>query len=81
MGPRYDIGLDVHKQKISYCVKDVGGRIHAEGRMPATRFDDFSEYDVSGGKLVKVVEQIKDGTTTEFARFGLSFLRVKRDFI
>jgi hypothetical protein len=25
MGPMYYIGLDVHKQKISYCVKDVGG--------------------------------------------------------
>ena len=39
MGPMYYIGLDVHKQKISYCVKDVGGKIHAEGWMPATRFD------------------------------------------
>src|SRR6516162_285709 len=39
MGPMYYIGLDVHKQKISYCVKDVGGRIHVEGWIPATRFD------------------------------------------
>ena len=39
MGPMYYIGLDVHKQKISYCVKDVGGRIHIEGWIPATRFD------------------------------------------
>ena len=31
MGPMYYIGLDVHKQKISYCVKDVGGKEFAEG--------------------------------------------------
>src|SRR3981081_892021 len=35
----YYIGLDVHKKTISYCVKDVSGRIHAEGKIPATRFD------------------------------------------
>ena len=35
----YDIGLDVHKRTISYCVKDGGGTIHAEGTIPATRFD------------------------------------------
>ncbi len=39
MGPMYYIGLDIHKQKISYCVKDVLGKIHAEGWIPATRFD------------------------------------------
>jgi transposase len=39
MGPMYYIGLDVHKQKISYCVKDVIGKIRAEGWIPATRFD------------------------------------------
>ena len=33
------IGLDFHKQKISYCVKDSSGRICAEGWIPATRFD------------------------------------------
>src|SRR5215831_12828721 len=33
----YYIGLDVHKKKISYCVKDGSGRIHAEGAIPATR--------------------------------------------
>ena len=27
----YYIGLDVHKRTISYCVKDGGGEIHAEG--------------------------------------------------
>jgi hypothetical protein len=35
----YYIGLDVHKLKISYCVKDSGGKIYAEGSLPATRFD------------------------------------------
>jgi len=39
MGPMYYIGLDVHKQKISYCVKDVLGKVHAEGWIPATRLD------------------------------------------
>jgi len=31
--------LDVHKQKISYCVKDISGKIYADGWIPATRFD------------------------------------------
>jgi transposase len=35
----YYIGLDVHKRKISYCVKDPSGAIHSEGWIPATRFD------------------------------------------
>jgi transposase len=35
----YYIGLDVHKRTISYCVKDVSGRVCAEGSVPATRFD------------------------------------------
>ena len=39
MEPMYYIGLDVHKRKISYCVKDSSGRIHSEGWIPATHFD------------------------------------------
>jgi transposase len=39
MQPMYYIGLDVHKRKISYCVKDPRGAIHSEGSIPATRFD------------------------------------------
>src|SRR6202050_1166135 len=39
MEPMYYIGLDVHKKKISYCVKDVSGRIHLEGAVAATRTD------------------------------------------
>jgi len=31
MEPMYYIGLDVHKQKISYCIKDSGGKTHGEG--------------------------------------------------
>jgi hypothetical protein len=34
----YYIGLDVHKRTISYCVKDMSGRVYAEGSIPATRF-------------------------------------------
>src|SRR5260370_706406 len=33
----YSIGLDVHKQTISYCVKDVSGRIQQEGKVGSTR--------------------------------------------
>jgi len=29
------IGLDVHKKTISYCVKDVSGRIQQEGKCHA----------------------------------------------
>ena len=39
MEPRYYIGLDVHKRKISYCVKDSSGRVFAEGLLSATRLD------------------------------------------
>jgi hypothetical protein len=39
MEPMYYIGLDVHKQKISYCVKEGSGKLFAEGWIPATRFD------------------------------------------
>src|SRR5438309_4132697 len=33
----YYIGLDVHKKTISYCVKDVSGQVHREGKVGATR--------------------------------------------
>jgi hypothetical protein len=39
MQSMYYIGLDVHKRTISYCVEDGSGKIHAEGTIPATRFD------------------------------------------
>jgi predicted NBD/HSP70 family sugar kinase len=39
MEPMYYIGLDVHKRKISYCVKDSSGKIHTEGSISATRAD------------------------------------------
>ena len=39
MEPMYYIGLEVHKRKISYCVKDSGGKLHSEGSIPATRTD------------------------------------------
>jgi transposase len=31
------IGLDIHKKTISYCVKDVSGRVVAEGQILSTR--------------------------------------------
>src|SRR6185369_11983807 len=33
----YYIGLDVHKKTISYCVKDVSGQVHREGKIGTTR--------------------------------------------
>jgi transposase len=39
MANMYYIGLDVHKKKISYCVKDGSGRIHSEGFVAATRME------------------------------------------
>jgi len=39
MEPVYYIGLHVHKQKINYCIKDRGGKTHAEGWIPVTRHD------------------------------------------
>lgn len=33
----YYIGLDVHKKTISYCVKDVSGHVHREGKIGSTR--------------------------------------------
>ena len=33
----YYIGLDVHKQTISYCVKDAAGHVHQEGKIGSTR--------------------------------------------
>ncbi len=35
----YYIGLDVHKRTISYGVKDVSGKVHSQGKIPATRYD------------------------------------------
>src|SRR5437588_12729023 len=32
-GHMYYIGLDVNKKTISYCVKDVSGRVHQEGKL------------------------------------------------
>ena len=39
MEARYYIGLDVHKRKISYCVKDGSGQLWAEGVISAARLD------------------------------------------
>ena len=39
MESMYYIGLDVHKKLNSYCVKDASGRIHAQGKIAATRYD------------------------------------------
>ncbi len=33
----YFIGLDVHKKRISYCVKDAAGCVQQEGKVGSTR--------------------------------------------
>src|SRR5258708_39050923 len=33
------IGLDLHKKTISYCVKDVSGEVHQQGKGGATRWE------------------------------------------
>jgi len=38
-GHMYYVGLDVHKKSISYCVKDVSGKVHEEGQLGATRWE------------------------------------------
>ena len=43
----YYIGLDVHKKLISYCVKDASGRIHAQGKIAATRATTLQERYVT----------------------------------
>ena len=37
MEPMYYIGLEVHKRKIRYCVKDGSGRIHSDAQLPSVR--------------------------------------------
>ena len=54
MQPTYYIGLVVHKRKISYCVKDGSGQIHAEGSLFATRLVRLLERD---SLLVERVER------------------------
>jgi hypothetical protein len=36
-GHRYYIGLDVHKKTISYCMKEVSGRVQQEGQVGLSR--------------------------------------------
>jgi trans-2-enoyl-CoA reductase len=52
MEPMYYIGLDVHKRKISYCVKDSGGKIYSEGSLSATRLD-LDHWMKSSGNTVQ----------------------------
>ncbi len=33
---RLIVGLDVHKETVSYCVKDTGGVVNSEGKIGAT---------------------------------------------
>jgi hypothetical protein len=50
MQPMYYIGLDVHKRKISYCVKDCSSVIQVEGTIPAIRLD-LGRWTLRGGFL------------------------------
>jgi hypothetical protein len=42
----YYIGLDVHKLKVSYCLKNSGGKLCAERWIPATRQVDLPEESI-----------------------------------
>jgi transposase len=33
----YYVGLDIHKKRIAFCIKDVSGKVQGEGSVPATR--------------------------------------------
>ena len=46
MQPMYYIGLDVHKRKISYYVKDGSGKVSAEGSLAASARNSFHEKAV-----------------------------------
>jgi hypothetical protein len=61
-----NIGLDSHKVTISHCVKDSSGTIHADGAIPAARFDL--------NRWIKVLPQPWTAAMTE--RNYLSFLPV-----
>lgn len=54
MEPMYYLGLDVHKQKISYCVKDSSGRIYAEGWMVARGPYRFVRHPMYAGFLLMI---------------------------
>jgi len=65
MEPMYYIGRDVHKQKISYCVKEGGGKVFAERWIPATRFDldrwmKTLPQPWSAARIVAVVQSRKE---------------------
>jgi hypothetical protein len=52
-GHMYYIGLDVHKKTISYCGKDVSGRIQQEGKVGSTR-RELDGWMPDGGKTWEV---------------------------
>jgi transposase len=41
-GHMYYIGLDVHKKTVSYCVKDVSGLVHQQGKLEASRYELYA---------------------------------------
>ena len=59
MGPMYYIGLDVHKRTISYCVKDISGKIHAAG--------SDSRYTFRPGSLAEDSASSVDGSNGSHA--------------
>jgi len=61
MQPMYYIGLDVHKQKISYCVKDSSGKIYAEGWIPASEIARASRHwRLLGSLAVRLTRLIRN---------------------
>jgi len=68
----YYIGLDVHKKTISYCINEVSGQVHQEGKIGATRCDAMRTGQV--GKDSSSATDDRDGGN-DLHRMDLRVLR------
>jgi hypothetical protein len=76
MQTMYYIGLDVHKRTISYCLKDSSGKIHADGTIPATRFDldrvvEAFEVNSRLGRIAECLTPNSTCSITALIRMGV----------
>jgi hypothetical protein len=65
----YYIGLDVHKKTISYCVKDVAGCVHGEGKIGSTRRELDGWVRTHPNKSYSSL-QASDRSCATWCRFG-----------
>ena len=63
------IGLDIHKKTISYCVKDISGKVLSEGKIPAARqgLRELGRWRIPGRWRWKQ-PCLRAGSTTTFDR-------------